>query len=95
VLRMIGERPGVTALELAAASQVTGATLYTLLRRLTQEATVEKRQLPGGQTCYAIAASAASAAEDAATQPADTTQPGVDAPPEPASQARQDGAADG
>jgi hypothetical protein len=37
VLRVICERPGVSARELAVASQVTGGTLYTLLRRLVQE----------------------------------------------------------
>ena len=73
VLRVIGERPGVTARELAAASQVTGGTLYTLLRRLVQEGTLEKRELPGGQTGYAIAASAASAAQAATTARPDTT----------------------
>jgi hypothetical protein len=57
VLRVIGERPGVTAPELAAASEVTGGTLYSLLRRLTQEGTLDKRELPGGRTGYAVAAS--------------------------------------
>jgi DNA-binding PadR family transcriptional regulator len=58
---VIGERPGVTARELAAASRVTGGTLYTLLRRLTDDGTVEKRELPGGQAGYALAASGATA----------------------------------
>jgi hypothetical protein len=75
VLRVIGERPGVTARELAAASQVTGGTLYALLRRLVQERTIEKRELPGGQTGYALAASAAPAGRDATTaQPDPTTE---------------------
>jgi hypothetical protein len=55
VLRVIGERPGVSARELAAASQVTGGTLYSLLRRLADDGTIEKRELPGGQTGYALA----------------------------------------
>jgi hypothetical protein len=96
VLRVIGERPGVSARELAAASGVTGGTLYTLLRRLTQEGTLEKRELPGGQTGYAIAASAASGAEGAAPERAATTiEPGVDAEPGPASRAQQGGAVEG
>jgi len=65
VLRVIGERPGVTARELAAASQVTGGTLYTLLRRLTDDGTLEKRELPGGQAGYALASGATAQAADA------------------------------
>jgi hypothetical protein len=55
VLRVVGERPGVTARELATTAGVTGGTLYSLLRRLTQDGTLEKRELPGGQTGYALA----------------------------------------
>ena len=44
----------MTASELAAASGVTGGTLYALLRRLTQQGELAKRELPGGQTGYAI-----------------------------------------
>jgi IclR helix-turn-helix domain len=58
VLRVTGERPGVTAPELAAASGVTGGTLYSLLRTLTERGTLEKRELPGGQTGYTVVASA-------------------------------------
>jgi transposase len=72
VLRVIGQRPGVTTRELAAASQVTGGTLYTLLRRLTDEGTLEKRQLAGGQTGYALATSTG-AAGPAAGQPQTAT----------------------
>jgi hypothetical protein len=96
VLRVIDERPGVSARELAEASGVTGGTLYTLLRRLSQEGTVEKRELPGGQTGYAIAASATSADQGPATErPGTTIEPGLDAKPEAASQAQQDRPADG
>ena len=80
VLRVIGERPGVTARELAAASQVTGGTLYSLLRRLADDGTVEKRELPGGQTGYALATSPASEQSAAARpQTATTDGPGVEA----------------
>jgi hypothetical protein len=61
VLEVIAERPGVTTRELAAASRVTGGTLYALLRRLTVEGTVEKRELPGGHAGYALTASGAEA----------------------------------
>ena len=58
VLAVVRERPGVTASELAAASGVTGGTLYSLLRRLTEQGELTKRELPGGQTGYALAANA-------------------------------------
>ena len=82
VLRVIGERPGVTARELAAASQVTGGTLYTLLRRLTDDGTVEKRELPGGQGGYALARDpgAAAQADAARQQPGRSDGPGVESP---------------
>jgi hypothetical protein len=96
VLRVIGERPGVTPRELAAASQVTGGTLYTLLRRLAQEGTLEKRELPGGQTGYTIAAGATSGAQAAPTDRAATSiEPGVGARPGARSEGRQGGASNG
>jgi hypothetical protein len=57
VLAVVRERPGVTASELAAASGVTGGTLYALLRRLIAQGELAKRDLPGGQTGYALASS--------------------------------------
>ena len=65
VLGVISERPGVSARELAAASGVTGGTLYSLLRTLTQQGALEKRELPRGQTGYVVAASAAVGAQAA------------------------------
>ena len=56
VLAVVRERPGVTARELATASGVSGGTLYVLLRRLTRQGELAKRELPGGQTGYALAA---------------------------------------
>ena len=55
VLAVVRDRPGVTASELAAASGVTGGTLYGLLRRLADQGELAKRELPGGQTGYALA----------------------------------------
>jgi len=64
VLSVVRERPGVTASELAATSGVTGSTLYALLRRLTEQGVLVKRELPGGQSGYALA-------------PADASPPGA------------------
>ena len=61
MLAVIRERPGVTARELAAASGVTGCTLYSLLARLSARGELAKRDLPGGQTGYAVADSDAPA----------------------------------
>ena len=58
VLAVVRERPGVTAGALAAASGVTGGTLSALLRRLTEAGELEKRELPDGQTGYAVPAEA-------------------------------------
>jgi hypothetical protein len=55
VLAVVRDRPSVTTSELAAASGVTGGTLYALLRRLTDQGELAKRELPGGQTGYALA----------------------------------------
>jgi hypothetical protein len=89
VLGVIGERPGVTARELAAASGVTGGTLYSLLRTLTQQGALEKRQLPGGATGYVVAASAAGA--QAAVVPAATTmEASADAESGPTARLEQD-----
>jgi hypothetical protein len=55
VLRVVGERPGVTTAELAAASGVERNTLYALLSTLTKRGELECRELPGGKTGYAMA----------------------------------------
>jgi hypothetical protein len=72
VLRVVAERPGVTTRELAAASGVKGGTLSALLRTLTQRGELDKRALPGGQTGYALAASAASGEQPPAEPGAST-----------------------
>jgi len=53
VLRVVGERPGVTTAELAAASGVERNTLYALLSTMTKAGQLERRELPGGKTGYA------------------------------------------
>ena len=93
VVRVIGERPGVTTRELAVASGVTGGTLYALLRTLTERGELEKRPLPGGQTGYVLAASADSGATPASAQPASTPtaiEPTADATPAPDVEREQD-----
>jgi hypothetical protein len=89
VLGVIGERPGVTARELAAASGVIGGTLYSLLRTLTQQGALEKRELPGGATGYALAASAAGA-QAAVVPTGTTTEASTDAETGPAADLEQD-----
>ena len=56
VLEVIGERPGVSARELAAASGVGGGTLYALLRTLAERGEIDKQQLPSGYAGYTLAA---------------------------------------
>jgi hypothetical protein len=62
VLGVIGERPGVSARELAASSGVTGGTLYALLRTLAERGEIDKQELPSGHTGYTLAASSTTAA---------------------------------
>ena len=56
MLEVIGERPGVSARELATASGVGGGTLYALLRTLAERGEIEKQQLPSGYAGYTLAA---------------------------------------
>jgi hypothetical protein len=68
VLAVVRERPGVSAGELAAASGVSGPTLYSLLGRLTARGEVAKRELPGGQAGYALASGDAGVVAPAGAQ---------------------------
>jgi hypothetical protein len=54
VLRVVGERPGITTSELAAASGVAKRTLYSLLSTLSKQGQLERQELPGGQTGYRV-----------------------------------------
>jgi hypothetical protein len=67
VLAVIGERPGVSARELGAASGVTGGTLYALLRTLAERGEIDKQQLPSGHAGFTLAASPRTAASAPAT----------------------------
>jgi hypothetical protein len=61
VLKVVGERPGITTSELAAASGVAKPTLYTLLSSLTKQDVLQRQELPGGQSGYRVRAVDASA----------------------------------
>jgi IclR-like helix-turn-helix domain-containing protein len=54
VLRVVGERPGLTTVELAAVSGVARNTLYALLATMTRRGELQRRELPGGKSGYAI-----------------------------------------
>jgi hypothetical protein len=58
VLRVVADRPGVSSGELADATGVKRTTLSTLLATLTKRGELERRELPGGQRGYMLAASA-------------------------------------
>jgi len=58
VLRVVGERPGITPSELVAASGVEKRSLYTLLSTLTKDGVLERTELPGGQNGYRLARAA-------------------------------------
>jgi hypothetical protein len=88
VLQVIGERPGVSARELAAASGVGGGTLYALLRTLAERGEIDKQQLPSGYAGYTRAATPTTTDPSAAadtrrdsvhdTAPAAAAHPGKD-----------------
>jgi hypothetical protein len=63
VLKIVADRPGVTAAELAAASGIARNTLSPLLRRLVERGELSRRELPGGQTGYAAGEEPSAAAE--------------------------------
>jgi hypothetical protein len=88
VLQVIGERPGVSARELGAASGVGGGTLYALLRTLAERGEIDKQQLPSGHAGYTLAATPTTTDPSAAadtrrdsvhdTAPAAAAHPGKD-----------------
>ncbi|WP_196807594.1 helix-turn-helix domain-containing protein [Candidatus Solirubrobacter pratensis] len=55
VLRVLGDRPGVSVTELSSASGVTKPVLYNLLRTLEQRGEISREELPGGTTGYRLA----------------------------------------
>jgi hypothetical protein len=55
VLRVLGDRPGVSVTELASASGVARPVLYNLLKTLAQRGEIAREDLSGGATGYRIA----------------------------------------
>jgi hypothetical protein len=88
VLGVIGERPGVSARELAAASGVGRGALYALLRTLTERGEIATQQLPSGHTGYTRATPPPAAPSPAPSTPPDT-RPDSAATPAPAASRRQ------
>jgi hypothetical protein len=84
VLRVVEERPGASAREIATVSGVSGGTLYALLRTLIERGELEKRALPGGQSGYALAPSPTDADPPAPTSTPASSEASSPASPAPA-----------
>jgi ATP-binding cassette subfamily B protein len=54
VLRLVGERPGITRDELLAGTGVERRTMSTLLSTLSKQGQLQREQLPSGQTGYRL-----------------------------------------
>jgi DNA-binding transcriptional ArsR family regulator len=52
ILKLVGERPGVSAAEIADVTKITRAVTYNTLSKLVQQGLLAKSELPGGQTGY-------------------------------------------
>jgi sugar-specific transcriptional regulator TrmB len=52
ILKLVGERPGVSAAEVADVTKISRAVTYNTLAKLVQQGRLEKTELPGGQTGY-------------------------------------------
>jgi DNA-binding IclR family transcriptional regulator len=74
VLRVLGERPGVSVAELSSAAGVAKPVLYNLLETLEQRGEIAREQLPGGSTGYRLASQAP--AEPASDVPEPAAEPG-------------------
>lgn len=58
ILTLVGERPGVSASEIASVTKIARAVTYNTLAKLVELGRLEKTQLPGGQTGYKPATAA-------------------------------------
>jgi hypothetical protein len=76
-LQVIGDRPGVTVAELAAATGITKNVVYSLTRTLTQQEQIERVQLPGDSVGFRLALateeSPFAGTDDDASRPAATS----------------------
>jgi hypothetical protein len=52
ILKLVGERPGVGASEIADVTKITRAVTYNTLSKLVQQGLLAKTELPGGHTGY-------------------------------------------
>jgi hypothetical protein len=52
ILKVVGDRPGVTATEIADVTKISRAVTYNTLAKLVEQEQLEKTELPGGQTGY-------------------------------------------
>jgi hypothetical protein len=55
ILTVVGERPGVSAAEIADVTKISRAVTYNTLAKLVAQGRLEKTELPGGQTGYKAA----------------------------------------
>jgi Fic family protein len=52
IQKLVGERPGVSAAEIADVTKISRAVTYNTLSKLVQQGLLAKSELPGGQTGY-------------------------------------------
>ncbi len=52
ILSVVGERPGVSATEIADVTKISRPVTYNTLAKLVEQGRLTKTQLPGGQTGY-------------------------------------------
>ena len=50
IMKLVGERPGVSAAEIADVTKISRAVTYNTLSKLVQQGLLAKSELPGGQT---------------------------------------------
>jgi sugar-specific transcriptional regulator TrmB len=58
ILSVVGERPGVSAAEIADVTKISRAVTYNTLAKLVEQGRLAKTELPGGQTGYKAAEAA-------------------------------------
>lgn len=52
ILKLVGDRPGVSAAEVSDVTKISRAVTYNTLAKLEQQGLLEKTELPGGQKGY-------------------------------------------
>ena len=55
ILKVVDERPGVTASEISDVTKIARPVTYNTLAKLVEQDRLEKTELPGGQTGYKLA----------------------------------------